>query len=384
MRADAIEHCSPRAPLLPDFCSIATLFPLVVIGELLAFVLVLKPGGAAAGMLRDLALTSLFVQWVVLSSSGMLCVLKRYLDVLAAIPAAIVALGLIVAIVTVLSEAAFWLIAGGFIPVAFAPAGTIGDSVLWLAQQEALGLDLAAATHVDFLARNIAIGAIVGAVALRYTYVQKQWQSQVEAESRAHLAALQARIRPHFLFNSMNTIASFTRTQPALAEQVVEDLADLFRATLGAPEASTSAAAELELAEQYLRIEQLRLGTRLKVQWDIDSAAREAQLPTFCLQPLVENAVYHGIEMLSQGGTISISMRRVGAHFEMDVVNDIAPAPQARSGNQFGQENVRQRIQALFAGAATFTVETGLSSYAVRMRMPFHPNDGARIDAGSR
>lgn len=370
MSSASIEHRRAQSPLLPDFCSIATLFPLVVIGELLAFVLVLKPGGAAADVIRDLALTSLFVQWVVLSSSGVLCALKGRLNALAPAPAASIALLVILIVVGVLSEAAFWSIIGGAVPLSLAPNTRIDDSVLWLVQQDTLGLSLAAATHVDFLLRNVAIGAIVGAVALRYTYVQQQWKLRVELEAQARVAALQARIRPHFLFNSMNTIASFTRTQPALAEQVVEDLADLFRATLSAPEASATLSSELQLARQYLSIEQLRLGERLRLHWSEDASCAAAHLPSFCLQPLVENAVYHGIEMLPDGGDLDVSTSKLNDRVVIQISNEVSVQARPRSGNQLAQANVSERIAAFFDGNATFEIDARPGRYAVRLEFP--------------
>src|SRR5690606_35547004 len=115
---------------------------------------------------------------------------------------------------------------------------------------------------------------------------------------------LQARIRPHFLFNSMNTIASLTRSNPEQAEQAIEDLADLFRASLGDAHTQISLEDELEIARTHQRIEQLRLGDRLRVSWDIDGLPPRAQVPCLIVQPLLENAVYHGIEMLPAGGTV--------------------------------------------------------------------------------
>ncbi|MEM7406734.1 MAG: sensor histidine kinase [Pseudomonadota bacterium] len=368
---DAIEHRDEQPPLLPDFCTVNTLLPVVVIGQLLAFVLVLKPGGADAGGLQDLALTSLFVQWAVLSSSGLLCVLKRRLNALAPVPSALAALSVIVATVAVLSEAVFWLIAAGYIPLSLVTPSQVGDSVLWLAQQEVVELDLDAAWHADFVLRNVLIGVIVGAVALRYTYVQHQWKRRVELEAKARLAALQARIRPHFLFNSMNTIASFTRSRPEVAEQVVEDLADLFRATLSEPDSGSTVGHELDLTQQYLRIEQLRLGERLRVRWQTDTAPRDVWMPALCLQPLVENAVYHGIERLPGGGEVTIYCGADGDRLTVSVTNGFDPGARPRSGNQLAQANVRQRLKARFGNDATFTIDDGEPGfYTVTMVLP--------------
>src|SRR6185295_13534303 len=130
-----------------------------------------------------------------------------------------------------------------------------------------------------FTLRNVTISLVITALALRYFYVAHEWQRNVEMQARARVAALQARIRPHFLFNSMNTIASLTRSNPALAEQAVEDLADLFRASIGEAGHQIEMRDELEMARVYQRIEQLRLGERLVVDWQIQQLPAQALIP---------------------------------------------------------------------------------------------------------
>tara|TARA_Y100001934_G_scaffold72583_1_gene90264 strand:- start:813 stop:1949 length:1137 start_codon:yes stop_codon:yes gene_type:complete len=362
-----------QTQLLPNFCALETLFPLVVIGELLAFVLVLKPGAQTVGVLQDLALTSLFIQWVVLTSSGVLCVLRRHVATMSPTTTALMALGVIVVTVAVLSEAAYWTIVSGRVagPVLHSP--DVGESALWLAQQEVVDLSLEAAWHTDFLLRNVAIGAIVGAVALRYSVVHFQWRQRIESESQARIAALQARIRPHFLFNSMNTIASFTRTRPELAEQVVEDLADLFRAGLADASQHATFANERELAAQYLRIEALRLGPRLSVNWACDAIPGDARMPALLLQPLVENAVYHGIEPLAEGGDVMIAgeFNAQSEAISLVIRNTMATGGSGKTGNQMAQDNVRQRLLAFFAERSTFEVKLSGTQYEVRLAFPY-------------
>ena len=134
------------------------------------------------------------------------------------------------------------------------------------------------------------------ALALRYFYVTHEWRRNVELQAQARVHALQARIRPHFLFNSMNTIAALTRSNPARAEEAVQDLADLFRANLSEKRNQIPLADEIDIARTYQRIEQLRLGDRLQVEWEVDALPRDALVPGLTLQPLLENAIYHGIE----------------------------------------------------------------------------------------
>ena len=159
------------------------------------------------------------------------------------------------------------------------------------------------------LLENGVISVIVSAIVLRYFYVTAQWQRDVEASAEAQVQALQARIRPHFLFNSMNTIASLTRSDPATAEHAVEDLSELFRASL-AHKTFVPLSEELELVGSYLRIEGQRLGERLEVEWDLDADAADVEIPELSLQPLVENAVNHGIEQCSAGGAFALRPAR--------------------------------------------------------------------------
>jgi two-component system, LytTR family, sensor histidine kinase AlgZ len=144
---------------------------------------------------------------------------------------------------------------------------------------------------------------------LRYFWVAAQWRRNVEAEARSRIRALQARIRPHFLFNSMNTIAALTRSDPARAEEAVEDLADLFRASLSDATSTVTLKEELELSRIYQRIEQHRLGDRLAVEWRIKALPLRARIPALSVQPLLENAIYHGIEQLAGGGTVVVEGR---------------------------------------------------------------------------
>ena len=174
------------------------------------------------------------------------------------------------------------------------------------------------------------IAAIVGALALRYFYVTHQWRRSIELEARARIRALQARIRPHFLFNSMNTIAALTRSDPALAEAAVEDLADLFRVSLNDARAQITLAEEIEIARTYQRIEQLRLGdAAARCDWDVAALPARAIVPSLLLQPLLENAIGHGIEPLPHGGTVDVRGRLERDAIVIEVTNPTVPASDA-------------------------------------------------------
>jgi two-component system sensor histidine kinase AlgZ len=189
----------------------------------------------------------------------------------------------------------------------------------------------------------------------------------------ARIRALQARIRPHFLFNSMNTIAALTRSSPAHAEQAVEDLADLFRASLSDANARITLRDEIEIARTHQRIEQLRLGERLVVHWDIDSLPLQAQVPSLIVQPLLENAVYHGIEMLPKGGTVSIVGRREAGALRIEIRNPIpAQADYGdREGNRMALENIRQRLELAWPGRTRVETEQTEGEFCARLIFPY-------------
>ncbi|MCC7412680.1 MAG: histidine kinase [Gammaproteobacteria bacterium] len=303
--------------------------------------------------LDDLALISLLVQWTALACTAVLCVLRRALLRLSEVGAATAAYLLILLVTAVVSEAAWWSV-GGFDPER----------------------RLIAAEHGEFLFRNLSVCALVAAVALRYCYVQYHWQRQLQAELQARLQALQARIRPHFFFNCMNTIASLTRIRPAAAERAVEDLADLFRASLADARDLVPVGEEIALSRKYLDIEQLRLGERLRVEWEVADLPAACRLPALSLQPLVENAVYHGIEPRPGGGSLRVRGWTEAGRMLLEVCNPL-PTPGAgqRPGNRVAQDNVRQRLAAHFGAAATLEVQVRSDEYRVRIAIPLQDGE---------
>ncbi len=236
-----------------------------------------------------------------------------------------------------------------------------------------LGTVPAGDTPDDLVLRTMGISAIVGAVILRYFYVQHQWRRQIERESQARIQALHSRIRPHFLFNSMNVIASLTRTNPKLAEEVVQDLADLFRFTLSNAGARISLQDELEVSRRYLHIEQQRLGERLDVQWHMDGIPSDASIPPLTVQPLLENAVYHGIEPQPGGGTIEVSGARRGSSIEISIQNPL-PAegnPKHRKGNQLAMDNIRERLEAVYGRRGGLRTESTDGRFVATITIPY-------------
>ena len=342
----AAEHTDNQ--FLPDFCNVRMVFSVVVLAELLAFVLALGPAVSEDSRWRDLSLISLFVQWVALSNCALLCLLRRYIQRASVAAITMICLTIVVVVTLLISEVSFMI-----------------------SRQSGFELMLPGDWHGEFLLRNAAVSAIITLAALRLFYLQNRLRVSIETRSRARLQALQARIRPHFLFNSMNTIASLTRSQPALAETIVEDLADLFRVTLSAHDDLVTLADELQLCRRYLNIEQTRLGERLQVKWQIDSIPPDFRIPSLLLQPLLENAIYHGIEPLSDGGTILIDIRDDGRTLHITIDNPLAEVrSQKRSGHQMALQNVRERLAVHYDDRAALTTHQDERHFQVHILLP--------------
>jgi two-component system sensor histidine kinase AlgZ len=194
-------------------------------------------------------------------------------------------------------------------------------------------------------------------------------KGRMPADTAARLAELQARIRPHFLFNSLNSAIALVREDPRKAETLLEDLSELFRHVLVAKADSATLAEEVQVARHYLAIEQIRFGERLRVEWAIDPAAGNARVPALFLQPLVENAVKHGVEPSPTGAQVKVSTQRRGSVVVIKVTNTV-PAGQGRPGHGVAQDNVRDRLRLLHDVQAQFQTALVDGLYQVRMEVP--------------
>ena len=194
------------------------------------------------------------------------------------------------------------------------------------------------------------------------------------------MQALQSRIRPHFLFNSLNTIASLTQINADQAEAAVENLADLFRNNLADASTNITLVEELNLSHRYLDIEKLRLGSRLNLRWSVDELPEDAYVPRLILQPLLENAIYHGIEPMTNGGTIGIDGHVYDNEIYISVSNPIPNENDAeqKAGNQIAQDNVRQRLAAVYGEKGKLTAQKGEEDYITTLIFPYEktPSDG--------
>lgn len=228
----------------------------------------------------------------------------------------------------------------------------------------------AAVSNLPWFASGCA-GALVAAVLV----AALEWRAKgrTPAATTAKLAELQSRIRPHFLFNTLNSAIALVRQEPARAEGLLEDLSDLFRAALAEQGESVTLAQEIALAKHYLSIEQVRFGERLQVHWQLDPAANQAKLPPLLLQPLVENAVRHGVEPNPHGASIVISTKLEGSKVVVQINNTLPPETTnsaSTAGHGIALNNVRERLNLLHDLECTFKAESRNGQFNVRIELP--------------
>jgi two-component system sensor histidine kinase AlgZ len=331
---------------LPDFCAAGTILVILLVAELVAIVLTLasyQPGT----FLTELSKMSMYLLWLALPGAALMCRIRPWAEKQGNTQAFVISFVLLVVMCLAMAEITYRL------TVRF------GEAVI---------ID---ASHADFLLRTFTIGTIVIALAMRYLYISSEWRRSIVLEAQARISALQALIRPHFLFNSMNTIASLTRSDPKQAEEAIEDLADLLRANLNVPKDRTTLKEELEVAAIYQRIEKLRLGDRLSVRWDIGELPMRALIPSLTIQPLLENAIYHGIELLPDGGEVKVRGRRVDGDLHIVVENPIASSQLRKTGgNRMAMANIRQRFELAYGNKASVEVEEKDGNYNVKLQFP--------------
>lgn len=306
--------------------------------ELVVVVVALAPvpGSMNRWTPMQFASASGFALWLALAVTALLCLSRSYLSRLP------VRLG---ALAAVAMAGVIAMFCAGALHVLYASIG---------------GSPVAETGFVRFVTGSGTIVMLIVSLALRYFYVSDRWAAQLLANARAEADALQARIRPHFLFNSMNLIASLLRRDPEVAERAVLDLSDLFRAALGAGERDSTLRDECGLAEQYLGIESLRLGDRLRVEWHRQEPLPwQLGMPRLVLQPLVENAVLHGISRMPEGGAVTIDLRHEAGMLHI-VISNPAPSPNVAlptigQGTGHAQRSIAHRLAFRFPGARMTT-----------------------------
>ncbi len=335
--------------LSADFCSARSVLLVAVSMVLLAAVILLVPGENFMGSLELLGIQAMFLQWLGLTCLAILCLLNRWLRNLSLVMSTIIIFLVIQLVTLMVSESAYQL--------------TLMQPMLQSLRPEQHGL---------FLLRNTAISMIISSVVLWVMYLLQQLQVHIEAESQARIRALQARIRPHLLFNSMNTIAALTQIDADAAEQAILDLSEIYRVSLKSGDSTTTLKKEIDLTRHYLAVEKLRLGQRLQILWNINDAVLNVSIPALTIQPLVENAVYHGIEPRSDGGWISISAVLDG-EVKITITNPLPTRDDdtLRRGNQMAIANISERLGIMYGNRASLQSSQDMESYYVLLTLPY-------------
>lgn len=335
---------------LPELCTPQAILRVMLGAEVLALILALS-GSSLTYMdsLVRLALTSLFVQWVVLGSTLVVCLSSKKIRKLSMLHIRIVVSSIVVAF-------------------------TIGASILAIMADSYQKVGVIHYWDTPFILRNAVIALLLILMALHYFYVQSQITELLKADSSAKYDALQSRMRPHFLFNSLNTIAQLIYVDQAKAEDALLDLADIFRSTLDT-KPRVSLGEELDITLRYLRMEGLRLGKRrLNVVWDMDrnTLPFNMDIPPLLLQPLVENAIYHGIQPRKDGGTLGISLYDAGDKLDVVVSNPIPPegTNSHQKGNHIAQENLKNRLRLAYGDRANLKIIKSEHQYRVSFSIP--------------
>jgi len=335
---------------LPELCTPQAVLRVMVGAEVLALVLALTSVSPTyqASVVR-LGLTSLFVQWVVLSSTLSVCLISKKISNLNVIKIAI---------------------AVSTIVIVF----TIGASVLAIMADSYQKVGVMHFWDTPFIFRNTFVAMILSAMAMHYFYVHSQRAEFSRADSGAKYDALQSRMRPHFLFNSLNSIAQLIQVDKDKAEDALLDLADIFRSTLDTRN-RISLGEELDVTLRYLRMEGLRLGKRrLNIVWDMDRQTLpfNMEIPPLLLQPLVENAIYHGIQPCKDGGTLGISLYDAGKTLDIVVTNPVPPegTNSHQKGNHIAQENLKNRLRIAYGDRANLKISKSDHQYRVSFSIP--------------
>lgn len=343
--------------VLPDLCSAAATLPLVLLAVLVAAALAVARSWLA-GFWPDFGRLALLAEFLTLASAGGLCMLRHALAGRGRAVTVACAFLLLTAIAWGIGEAAYFLLAAFGQPL---PPGAPGRS-LWVL-------------------RIVIVALIADALVLRYLYVSAEWRERVRREAASRLEALTARIRPHFLFNTLNTAAALVAERPEAAERTLEDLSELFRANLSERAPRVALAEELALVRRYLAIESRRLGERLRVEWCIAADADKVRVPPLLLQPLVENAVTHGIEPSAAGGEIVVAARRAKRKLELYVTNPI-PDAATNPGHGIGLPGVRARLATAYGNEGRLVLKREDGRFLAEITCPWQTetNDDAHPD----
>lgn len=336
---------------IPNLCARRSVFLLTLFSQLLALVLTLASYQQGQFPWQNYLFTSLLVLWISLSVAAILCLTKNTLKSLTPAIA-----GVCCWLIIIMTASIFAMVAGLLLPTPPNP-------------------DHPAPFSSIFIWKTIAISGIIGGLILRYLYLTAELEVQRRAELLHRLQALQSQIHPHFLFNSMNILASLISSDPTKAEQVVEDLADLFRASLKPLGQPVPLKQEIQLCRHYLNIEMLRLGSRLLVEWQLpEKIPSHLSIPILTLQPLVENAIQHGIALLNEGGILKIRVDLLPKLIRIRLTNPIPiinrDTQKKITSNHLALQNITHRLTALYGQNVHLTTEVAEGNFTLVLSFP--------------
>lgn len=324
-----------RAPsALPDLCNLGVTLRVLLAVNGLALLAVLVRNAAWSGLAARVVDLAMWVEPILIASLLAVCASRKWLDRVSYRFAFILAVAAVAAIA--------WFFSGAIGQVIDSPVNP-WQAMLW--------------------------AALTATGVLQWLMLTQQAREPALAEAR--LMALTSRIRPHFLFNSLNAILGVIRADPRRAETALEELAELFRALMQDPRDLVLLSDEIALSRRYLDLERLRLGDRLKVTWDVASCPPDALMPSLMLQPLLENAVYHGVEPADDPGAISIHLARMNNQVRIELINPLQAGQVHAKGNQMALANIRERLMLLYDIEASLVTEVGENSYTVRITIPY-------------
>ena len=341
-----LDYRVRRISFIGDLLSPQSLLLIVLLAVLLSLSLTILKSGLQNFNWYLLGMSGMYVLWCLLGAAAVLTICKPVFQRMSTAYTAGVSFVIGLCWVTVVTVTAQWL---------------------------ASGVMQGGAWDIDFwqIADTLAVASLLLGVGMRYAYLSLQFRLREQSILHARLDALQSRIRPHFLFNTLNSISSLISLEPLKAEQAVEDLAALFRANLQGGMSMVPWVEERDLCERYLRIENARLGDRLKVDWQQTELDDMVLVPSLLLQPLLENAILHGIQTLADGGTVQVGARLKGEMVDITITNPV-PSSTAATGNGMANENIRQRLQTLFGDRASFTVTRHEQHYSAHASFPLN------------
>ncbi len=339
------EFPGPRTGIYPpSFCTWKLLLAVVVITEV-SVVLVGMGRGGFPGW-KWLGISSVYAQWMALFCASGLCVMSGWTGRWSA-RGAWIASWLIAVLLSAIFSYAAWFAAGN------------------------TSFSLSPGQPGMFVLKNAFSVGLVAVVFFRYLLMRSRWRSELIAQAEARVQALQARIRPHFLFNSLNTVASLIPVEPENAEAAILDLADIFRGSMRRADQLISLGDELRLARQYLDMEKRRLGDRLEIDWRVDELPPDASVLPLILQPLLENAVGHGVQSHPEGGRIVVYGRSEGDHIVITIGNPLAAEGSEPGGHGMAIDNIRERLQLAFGARANLLTNQDSDQFYAVLSVPY-------------